>query len=86
MPNYSVAEAKARLSELIDRAEKGEGVTITRHGKPVVDLKPASSERVRPRPMTPADLEALARGRVGRKMPEVSAVELLIKMRNEDWK
>ncbi|MGD9508049.1 MAG: type II toxin-antitoxin system Phd/YefM family antitoxin [Geminicoccaceae bacterium] len=31
-------EAKARLSELIDKAEAGEIVVITRHGKPVVRL------------------------------------------------
>ena len=31
-------EAKARLSELIDKAEAGETVVITRHGKPVVRL------------------------------------------------
>ena len=40
MSEYSVAEAKAKLSELIDRAEKGEGVTITRHGKPIVEMRP----------------------------------------------
>lgn len=31
-------EAKARLSELIEKAEAGETVVITRHGKPVVRL------------------------------------------------
>ena len=36
MTTYSVAEAKNRLSELIDRALAGEGVTITRRGRPVV--------------------------------------------------
>ena len=40
MGKHSVVEAKNQLSELIDRALKGEGVVITRHGKPVVELKP----------------------------------------------
>jgi prevent-host-death family protein len=40
MGTHSVAEAKNRLPELIDRALKGEGVVITRHGRPVVELKP----------------------------------------------
>lgn len=40
MSTYTVAEAKNKLSELINRAIKGEGVVITRHGHPVVELKP----------------------------------------------
>jgi prevent-host-death family protein len=35
-----VLEAKNRLSELLDRVERGEAVTITRHGKPVATLNP----------------------------------------------
>jgi len=34
----NIAEAKAKLSELVARAEKGEEVVIARHGKPVVTL------------------------------------------------
>lgn len=34
-------EAKTKLSELLDRVERGEEVTITRHGKPVARLGPA---------------------------------------------
>ena len=40
MSTHTVAEAAGHLSELIDRALKGEGVVITRHGEPVVELKP----------------------------------------------
>ena len=36
--NISIKEAKNQLSELVRRAEAGEIVTITRNGKPVVDL------------------------------------------------
>lgn len=36
-----VLEAKNRLSELLDRVERGEAVTITRHGKPVATLSAA---------------------------------------------
>jgi prevent-host-death family protein len=42
----SVAEAKTHLSELIDRALAGEEVVITRHGRPVVALKPVTRRRV----------------------------------------
>lgn len=34
----SVAEAKNKLTQLITAVEKGERVTICRHGKPIVDL------------------------------------------------
>lgn len=40
----NIAEAKAKLSELVARAEAGEEVVIARDGKPAVVLKPAKSE------------------------------------------
>lgn len=40
MSSISVAEAKNRLSELIVRAESGEEICVTRHGKPVARLEP----------------------------------------------
>lgn len=36
--NVSLAEAKAKLSECVRDAERGESVVITRHGKPVAAL------------------------------------------------
>jgi prevent-host-death family protein len=39
---YSVADAKNRLPTPIDKALAGEEVIITRRGKPVVELRPAS--------------------------------------------
>jgi prevent-host-death family protein len=38
MKQVSVAEAKAKLPELIKEVEDGEQITITRRGIPVVDL------------------------------------------------
>jgi prevent-host-death family protein len=40
-----VAEAKARLSELIARAERGERVVIARGDEPAVELRPLSERR-----------------------------------------
>jgi prevent-host-death family protein len=40
MTEIGVFEAKNRLSELLDRVERGERVTITRRGKPVATLAP----------------------------------------------
>jgi prevent-host-death family protein len=42
MSNYSIAQAKDQLSKLVDEALNGQQVTITRHGKPVVELRPAA--------------------------------------------
>ena len=40
MSSHRVAEAKNKLSLLIERALEGEEIVITRHGHPVVLLKP----------------------------------------------
>lgn len=54
--------AKANLSKLLDAVERGEEVTITRRGKPVARLVPATTERPPRRLgslaglMTPAEL------------------------------
>jgi len=45
MSTFSVAEAKAHLSELLERAEKGEEVVITRRGEPVAQLAPVRSAK-----------------------------------------
>ena len=44
MTTYSVADARNALPRLIDRAREGEEVVITRHGKPVAELRPASGQ------------------------------------------
>lgn len=36
-------EAKTRLSQLVQRAERGEEIVITRNGRPVVRLAPIAS-------------------------------------------
>jgi prevent-host-death family protein len=45
MDRVGVFEAKARLSELIARAERGQETTITRSGKVVARLVPAAKAR-----------------------------------------
>lgn len=49
----SLADAKARLSELAELAAAGETVVITRHGKPVVRMTRPES------PRKPVDLKQL---------------------------
>ena len=54
----SLAAAKARLSELVERAARGEPVLITRHGKPASML--VSAARMR-EPIDVQRLQALTR-------------------------
>jgi len=40
--NVPISEAKARLTDLVRRAEAGDEVVLTRHGRPVVRLAPVA--------------------------------------------
>ena len=81
MSTYSIAKAKNQLSELIDRALKGEGAVITRHGHPVVELKPIPEPA---RVVSGADLDWLASRRIGRLSASKDAGKLVSAMRDED--
>lgn len=80
MSSYSVASAKNNLSRLIDEALAGNAVTITRHGRPVVELKPVAAA---PGPVTAEDLDWLAARRVGHRGPE-DAGAFVSRMRDEE--
>jgi prevent-host-death family protein len=50
MKTIGAFEAKNRLSELLDAAENGEEIMITKHGRPVAKLVPVESiDRARAR-------------------------------------
>jgi len=79
--SYSVAEAKNRLSELIERALAGEDVTITRHGKPVVTLRPVEKPA---RAVTQADIDWLrARQARFKGMAPIDGTAVVRQMRDE---
>ena len=77
MTIVKLAEAKARLSELIDRVESGETVSITRHGKAVAQLVAAKPER---KPINMAALRALT---AGQPRQSESAGDFVRRMRDE---
>lgn len=80
MASYSVAEAKDRLPALLVAAERGEAVTITRRGTPVVTLTPVNQ------PHKVVDPEAMQRVIERRRaMPrsDIDAGTLLRAMRDE---
>jgi antitoxin (DNA-binding transcriptional repressor) of toxin-antitoxin stability system len=80
MSSYSIADAKAGLPGLINRALAGEEVIITRHGKPVAELRAAHTAPPR------RDAEALNRLLAGRlTLPQgaPSSVEILNQIYDE---
>lgn len=77
MNSYNLADAKARLSELVNRVEAGETVEITRRGKPVARIVPAQ------RALKPIDWDALKRFTDGQEMQQESAALLVRRMRDD---
>jgi prevent-host-death family protein len=78
MDSYSLAAAKARLSELIDKVEAGETVEITRRGRSVARVIPMQG------PLKPIDWDALARLRERMPMQREGAGEFIRRMRDDD--
>jgi prevent-host-death family protein len=66
-------EAKTRLSELLERAEKGEQITITRRGVPVAVLGPVR----RPRRKSRSVLEEVREFRKGNRLGGISIRQLI---------
>ena len=73
-----LADAKARLSELVDRVEAGESIDITRRGRPVARLTAAD------RPRKPIELAALRSLTAGLPQASESAADLVRSMRDGD--
>lgn len=94
MPTHSTVEAKNNLSALIDRALAGEEVVITRHGHPVVALRPIAAAQPATAPpaadppvgrrITEADLDWLRQRREARgSAPAEDAATTVRRMRDE---
>ena len=79
MSEVSVAQAKAHLSEILDRVEAGETVTITRRGRPIARLSGVQATK------KPIDFEALKKFRESMPTLSRSSAELIREMRDEDW-
>ena len=78
MDAISLADAKAHLSELVDRVEVGGSIDITRRGKPVARLIPVS------RPRTRIDLVMLQALTAAIPPQGQNAAELVRSMRDGD--
>lgn len=78
MLTVNLAQAKAHLSELLDKVEAGEEVVITRHGKPVAHLRAAVPPRL------PLPLEKLAAFRAGISPWRKDSATLVREMRDDE--
>lgn len=77
MITVNLAQAKAHLSELLDKVEAGEEVVITRHGRAVAHIRPAL------RPKQPLQLDGLAEFRATMPRLRRPSAELLREARDE---
>jgi len=78
MDAINLADAKARLSELVDRVEAGDSIEITRRGKAVARLSPATRPRKR---IDAALLQSLT---ATMPLQTKSAADLVRSMREDD--
>jgi prevent-host-death family protein len=65
MATIGAYDAKTHLAQLLDRVERGERITITRHGRPVALLVPVHPRSARG---ISAAIEDLRGFRCGRKL------------------
>lgn len=82
MAAFSVADAKNRLPSLIDKVLAGEEVIITRRGKPVVELRPASRQAA-PAAATHEWLRARTRARPGVGLTSVEILDLMYEAKED---
>lgn len=78
MVTVSLVQAKARLSELLDKVEAGEEVVVTRHGRAVARILSALY------PKQPLPLDDLAAFRATMPRLRRSSAELLREARDEE--
>jgi prevent-host-death family protein len=74
----SLADAKAHLSELVERAAAGEAVCITRRGKPVAQITAVNTPRKR------IDVAALREMTDAMPVQPETARDFIRRMRDED--
>ena len=79
MDGVNIAEFKAHLSELVERAEAGETVEIMRRGKPVAKLGPTERKKQR------FDAAAMKAFSDSLPMQSQSAVDLIREMRDSSY-
>ena len=75
MSSYSIAEARNALPSLINKAHDGEVVVITRHGKPVAELRPPAPRSAEERARKHAEYAARRDARPPLPLPSVLLID-----------
>ena len=83
MASYSVAEARNHLPRLLKAAAEGEEVVITRHGKPIAELKPKLPIGTDVPRRRPEVYEWLKAQRDALKRVDIDSVDLINGMHDE---
>jgi prevent-host-death family protein len=78
MKHVSLADAKARFSELVSQAESGQSIEITKRGKVVARLVPAQPQK------QPLDIERLRQHLKTMPFQDEPAGEFIRKMRDDE--
>jgi prevent-host-death family protein len=78
--SIQAAEAKARLSSLLDEVERGQTIVITRHGRPIARIVPEADNRQAGIARAMAEIEEFRK-----TMPRI-ALEDLLSARHEGHK
>jgi prevent-host-death family protein len=85
--SHTISEAKDQLAELIDRAIAGEGVVITRGGKPVVEMRVVPAQAPPPPVRTAKETEEmlafLRKDRPTPRNPKLDVTALVRALREE---
>lgn len=79
MGAYSIAQAKAHLSALVEQVTRGETVTLTRRGKPVARIVPAAALTPKPK----LDLAVLQKFRSSLPAASIDSAHMVRNMRDE---
>jgi prevent-host-death family protein len=74
MTTVGAYEAKTHFSKLVERVARGEQITVTRHGVPVMTMQPISTH-----PKTPPEdvIAAIKTFRKGQQLEGVSIREMI---------
>jgi prevent-host-death family protein len=84
MKTFSVAEAKAKFSEVLELAASGEEVRVTKHGKPYVRLATDVGKADTESPgLQSIDWDRLRKLRESLPQLDISATELVRQIRDE---
>ena len=80
MGAYSIGEAKAHLSAIVEQVARGEAVTLTKRGKPVARIV----SLVERSPKPGLDLDRLRQLRATMPKSKVDSAVMIRKMRDEE--